>query len=85
MVSWSNSINDMKEKTGMVVAVIPKGESAMRCVPRNIKKRRAKFQDISKVDSVLIAVSDGPNDDQLHYLCPSLGKVKSGIRRASGC
>lgn len=81
MIAWRNCNGGQKERTGMVVSIIHKGESAMKCVPRHIKKRYAKFQDISKIDRVLIAVSDGAENNQIHYLCPPLKTVKTSIRR----
>lgn len=85
MIAWGRESKYQEQKTGMIVAIIPKGESAMKCVPKNIKKSKAQFQDISKIDRVLIAVSDGPEDNQMHYLCPSYGVVKASVRRVEEC
>lgn len=79
-ISWETQVGKEKiVRTGMVVSVIPKGESAMKCVLKGTKKSRAKFSNISAIDRVLIVnVNESGN---MHYLCPDIRKVKSNIRR----
>lgn len=81
MIAWRIRSDEQKERTGMVIAVIHKGESAMKCVPQGIKRNCAKFQDVSGIERVLIAVSDHTKDVRIQYLCPPLGSVKTSVRR----
>lgn len=80
IISWETHVGKEKiVRTGMVVAVIPKGESAMKCVLKGTKRNFAKFSDISTIDRVLIANVDEAGN--MHYLCQDIRKVKANIRR----
>lgn len=72
-VTWeSQSLGSWKEKSGVIVAMIPKGESANGYIPPYAKKSHVKFDvDRSANDRVLVAVPAGKDGQITHYYCPA--------------
>ena len=71
-VTWtSQALGCWTEKSGMVIAEISSGTSAMQYVPKTAKKSHVKFKDASAVDRVLIAVPAGKDGAITHYYCPA--------------
>lgn len=71
-VSWeSQALGSRVKKNGTVVAVVPKGWSAMQHIPPGAKKSHVRFSvDRAAIDRVLVAVAAGRNGDITHYYCP---------------
>lgn len=79
-IRWtSQSGGSFKEKSGEIIAEIPKGESAMAHVPGTVKRGHIKFGDVSIKDRVLVAVPSGKDGNITHYYCP----LKSMIQNCS--
>nr|WP_300842342.1 hypothetical protein [uncultured Acetatifactor sp.] len=70
-VKWkSQSQGSWVEKIGTVVADVPAGTNAKQYAPDLAKKSHFKFDDVSKVDRVLVAVPAGKDGKITHYYCP---------------
>lgn len=77
-VAWvSQSRGFNTEKEGVVISIIPAGESAMSLVPETEKKSHIKFQDKSQFDRVLVAVPAGKDGNIKHYYCPLKSVLES--------
>ncbi len=77
-VKWvSQSQGSEVEKKGVVIAIIPAGESAMRFVPKSAKKSHIKFQDKSKLERVLVEVPSGKDGNIKHYYSPLKSVLES--------
>lgn len=71
MVTWnSQSGGSWTEKHGTVIREILAGESAMQHVPDSARKSHIKFNDVSNIDRVLVAVPAGKDGRITHYYCP---------------
>ena len=67
-VVWLSS---WTKKSGIVIADIPSGESAMRQIPAGAKKSHSKIdKDISTIDRMLVAVKAGKEGRITHYYAP---------------
>ena len=67
-VVWLSS---WTKKSGIVIADIPSGESAMRHIPAGSKKSHSKSEkDISTIDRMLVAVKAGKEGRITHYYAP---------------
>lgn len=67
-VVWLSS---WTKKSGIVIADIPSGESAMRHIPAGAKKSHSKIdKDISTIDRMLVAVKAGKEGQITHYYAP---------------
>lgn len=70
-VKWkSQSQGSWVEKIGTVVADVPAGTNAKQYAPDLVKKSHFKFDDVSKVDRVLVVVPAGKDGKITHYYCP---------------
>ncbi len=70
-VTWtSQALGCWKEKSGIVIAEIPVGTSAMQYVPKTAKKSHIKFADKSSNERMLVAVPSGRDGKITHYYCP---------------
>lgn len=70
-VAWkSQSGGLLTEKSGIVIAEIPAGQSARKYIPATAKKSHIKFDDISSHDRMMVAVQAGVNGQIIHYYCP---------------
>lgn len=70
-VKWkSQSQGSWVEKIGTVVADVPAGTNAKQYAPDLAKKSHFKFDDVSKVDRVLVVVPAGKDGKITHYYCP---------------
>lgn len=65
------------ERTGTVIAVVRKGESANKYIPPTAKKTHIKFDlDVNSIDRVLVAVATGADGQITHYYGRPSGTVK---------
>lgn len=78
-VTWiSQALGCDKEKSGKVIAIIAKGESAKQFVPNTAKKSHVKFDtDKSLYDRVLVSVPAGKDGQITHYYCPLKSVLES--------
>lgn len=77
-VSWvSQSQGSQKRKTGTVIAILQKKESAKELIPKTVKKSHIKFCVDSSLDSdrALVAVPAGKDGNITHYYCPTLSSL----------
>ena len=64
-VVWLSS---WTKKSGIVIADIPSGESAMRHIPASAKRSHSKIdKDKSTIDRMLVAVKAGKYGQITHY------------------
>ena len=78
-VSWvSQSQGSQKRKTGTVIAIVQKKESAKELIPETAKKSHVKFDvDISfDKERALVAVPAGKEGNITHYYCIGLNILK---------
>lgn len=65
------------ERTGTVIAIVQKGESANKHIPPTAKKTHIKFDlDVSTIDRVLVAVAAGAAGQITHYYGRPSGTVE---------
>lgn len=78
-IAWETPFGKEKVlRTGIVVAIVPKGESAMKYTLRSTKKCYREFRDISKIDRVLITIPD--KKGEIRYVCPDIRKIIANRR-----
>ena len=71
-VTWASQAQGFcTEKSGVVVADIPAGKSALQFIPVGAKKSHLKFDKTrSAIDRMLVAVPAGKDGQITHYYCP---------------
>lgn len=78
-VAWLSYKNyEGVERTGTVIAIVPKGEGANKHIPETAKKTHVKYDlDVSKIDRILVAVTAGREGQITHYYAPYAGKLEA--------
>lgn len=75
VVRWNVGGNKPEEK-GIILCIIPAGESAITKLPKETKKCYMHFKDISMYDRALVAVSAKNFKQETNYYAPRMNALK---------
>lgn len=75
VVRWNVGGNKPEEK-GIILCIIPAGESVIEKLPKETKKCHMHFKDISMYDRALVAVSAKNFKQETNYYAPRMNALK---------